>query len=377
MEEGEGFLRKGFILLLISVFLVCVGCGDQLYLENTELALLIGFDLAENGDIVLYSFRPIFEKEIVKKYEVMKVQEPLSLRNIRKKVSTITSGYLNVRKLQVVLFSKRLLKQRNMYPFLNELFRDPKSELNAKVAVFDGSLEEIANFPWQSKGQPGVILPRILEQGLHNGTALLSTLTLYRKQLVDPRITPYITELYRYQDHIRVKGTALLDQKGRYRLSLNPEESSYVMLLKGDLKKSLSLTFDDLGFHLGSRSIGIEVFTVDRSIHTKIKNNQPVISVELNIDADVTERGFYLPIEKKKYAQELEERLADAIRQRCNRIIQKLQQHQVDPVGWGYDLRAQQYSWWNEQQDQWLTIFPRAKITIQPKVKVEDYGASM
>lgn len=370
-------MRKGFILLLISVFLVCVGCGDQLYLENTELALLIGFDLAENGDIVLYSFRPIFEKEIAKKYEVMRVRESHSLRNIRKKVSTITSGYLNVRKLQVVLFSKRLLKQRNMYPFLNELFRDPKSELNAKVALFDGSLEEVANFPWQLKGQPGVVLPRILEQGLHNGTALLSTLALYRKQLVDPRVTPYITELYRYQDHIRVKGTALLDEKGRYRLSLNPEESSYLMLLRGDLKKSLSLTFNDLDFRPGNRSIGVEVFSVDRSVHTKIKNKQPVIFVDLNIDVDVTERGFYLPIEKKQYAQELEERLANAIRQRCSRLIQKLQQHQVDPVGWGYDLRAQQYSWWKERQNKWLGIFPQVKITIQPKVKVEDYGASM
>lgn len=375
MEEGEKLLRKAFIILLIGLLLT--GCHDQLYLENAEIALIIAFDLAENGDVMQYAFRPVFEREVAKKYEVTRVQDPLSLRSIRKKVSTITSGFINVRKLQLVLFSKELLKHRNMYPFLDEIYRNPKSELNAKVAVFDGPIEQVSEVPWQSKGRPGVIIPRILDQAFFNGTALLADLLRYRKQLVDPRITPYMPELYYNQGRIRVKGTTLLDKKGIYQLSLNPDESSYLTLLKGDLRKTLSLQFDDLGFAPLKKSFGIEVYQVDRTVHAQIQHDQPQITVDLNLKVIVTERAFDVPIDQKAATQKVEAKLAQAIQQRCQQLLRKLQQHQVDPVGFGYDLKAQQYPWWKKHENKWPEAIAQTNIIIKPKVEVSNYGASM
>ena len=363
------------MVLLISCLLV--GCNDQLFLENAEIALIVAFDMAENGDVEMFSFRPIFKREVSKKYEVMRVQDSLSLRSLRKKVSTSTSGYLNVRKLQIVLFSKELLNQRNMFPFLDEIYRSPKSELNAKVAIFDGPIEEVAEIPWQMKGRPGVILPRILDQALYNGTALTADLLRYRRYLVDPRITPYMPEVYRDQGRIRVRGTALLDKQGTYKLTLNPDESSYLMLMRGDLSKTLSLSFDDLGFDSRKKTLGVEVYSVDRKVRTQMQNNQPSIEVDLDVKVVVTELPFAIPIDQKEATQKVEAKLAKEIQQKCNQLIRKLQHHQVDPIGFGYDLKAQQYAWWKKREHLWPDAFKNLHVTVHPKVTVSNYGASM
>ncbi|UFJ40827.1 Ger(x)C family spore germination C-terminal domain-containing protein [Brevibacillus humidisoli] len=69
--------------------------------------------------------------------------------------------------------------------------------------------------------------------------------------------------------------------------------------------------------------------------------------------------------------------MAEQIRQDCDRLIKKIQQHQIDPIGLGVYAQAWQYSHWKEAADDWGKALSKAKIRIQPVVHIRGFGVSM
>src|SRR5690606_7119074 len=124
------------------------------------------------------------------------------------------------------------MKEKNIFPYLDAVFRNPKDGVHSRVAVVDGKVEDLFNDQWETRGQPGVVLKTLLDEGERSGITLISQLFRYHRQMLDPRITPYLSEIKKDKGEMGVTGTALLSKDGIYQTTLDGKESTYLVLLK-------------------------------------------------------------------------------------------------------------------------------------------------
>lgn len=369
-------MRKILILMVCCCTFVCSGCRDIFYLEDTDIELVIGLDKGENNQFVYYSVVPVFDQNVKKKYDVQVVKDGRMLHEARKQANAQTAGYLSSRKLQVLLLSKDLLKEENVYPHLDVLFRNPKSELHSEIAVVDGQVADVINLNWDEKGQPGVVLKYLLDQGYKNGNTLPSSLYRYKRQMLDDRVTPYLAEITKQGGKLKVVGTTLLNHDGKYQLTLDTQESTLLQMLKSEIKTSVSLPIR-LPVKQEMKKIVTDVIDVSRNVKTQLKRQQLVINVDLQLTIELYELPFFYPNDKYKMKQNMEQVIAEQYKQKFEKLIAKLQENQVDPIGLGVYVQAQQYPYWTELKQVWGQVFSTAKIEVNPTVTIRGFGITM
>lgn len=370
-------MKRVLILFVICLLLGSTACTDQMYLEEVDIALILGIDKSEEGKEQILFVAPIFDESVERPYQVISIQEDALLRNARKKANAKAIGSLSTRKLQLLLLSKELLKEKNIFPYLDAIFRNPKDEVHSRVAVVDGKVEDLVNFNWKKKGQPGVILKTLLDEGERSGVTLISQLFRYHRQMLDPRMTPYLSEIKKDEDGVGVIGTALLSRDGIYRTTLDGEESTYLVLLKGEMKTELSTKLrapKKVGGEKGL--VDLEIRDVKNQIQIQPKGNKAKITIHMKLSVDIAEQPFYYPVEQYSDQHQLEKILEEQFTREFTEVITKFQRYQVEPIGIGSEVQAQQYQWWKQIEKDWPRVFSRSQVQVHPEVTIHGFGIS-
>lgn len=361
------------LLLLMPVFFL-PGCGDQLYLEQADIVIVVGVDLDEDNQLTFYSLSPVFREEAEKKYNISVVKAS-TIRQARGKWNAMSTGSVVGGKAQVFLLGKRLLKQKNIFPYLDVFFRDAKNEINARLIAVDGSVKEIMDVDTEV----GSVISEQVDSAHQSSTTVLTRLFEYHRQMFDNRITPSMTEMKATENELIVSGTALLDKKGIYETSLNLHESALLLLLQQKMENPIPLTH-----HLPPEAVkateefsyvNLNIQKVKYKINTNVKNNQFVFDIQMDMDIILTERLF--PFDNETMSKQLEQLLAQQIKKDCDALVKKLQQHRIDPIGMGIYARAYQYEEWKKVENDWGKAFSKAKINITPKVDIRNFGVTL
>ncbi len=132
--------KKIFLILLMITMLT--GCADATPIENLSVALILGLDLDEKNNLLVYMSSPVFSKEAKQKEEVFKVK-PFSTRNSREKFDARVIGLTSGSKTQIFLLGKRLLKSENWFAYLDPFYRDPKNTVSSRIVAVDGPVSDI------------------------------------------------------------------------------------------------------------------------------------------------------------------------------------------------------------------------------------------
>jgi hypothetical protein len=195
--------------------------------------------------------------------------------------------------------------------------------------------------------------------------------------MLEKAMTPSISEL-RKDGNLKVVGTALLKEDGRYQLSLDPDENKLLAILSTHPRGEFPFTIK-----LPSRS-DKSIFHYDRlsfsasGIKTKTKvryaENKFQFDVNLKMKIGLTEMPF--PFDVREGAPKMEKEIEKELEKQFGQLIKKIQTAEIDPTGLGLYARAKQYRHWKTVQDQWGKAFAKSEVNVQVQVKLMGMGAT-
>jgi len=352
------------------------GCGNgKINLEDATVPLALGLDV-KNQKLHYYVSAPVFSKDIQKKSrEAEGIAE--GLRQSKNQQDAQFPGSVAGRNYQVIIVGKELLKYKNWFKVLDVTFRDPRNTITDRIIAVDGPVSDI--FQFQSKDQPPILifLKAIVESGSKTSTTVSTTAQELHRQLYDRAMTPAISEIKIENNKIILKGTTLLSQQAQYRTSLTYQETSLLQILKKEEGPGISLSFpvdqlqqtvpfnmEKVSFTLGGTSVKIKSSHENGKFRYKIKVKS-IISI--------TEK--FLEFELLGNSEDMAKKLSAEMKKGIEKLIEKCQHYEIDPVGFGFYARAYQYPMYKEVQDNWGKELSRAQFDVEVDLRIAATGA--
>ncbi|PKJ55315.1 Ger(x)C family spore germination protein [Bacillus sp. SN10] len=367
------------ILYFLLIFLT--GCGDRLDLEKQSISLIYGFDAKAKGKLIVYHVNPIFNEDVEKKYETheAKVRTP---REAKATFNSSSGGLVSTEKLQLILFSTKFLKQEGAMPYLDVWYRDPKNTGNMRMVAVDGPVSSVIYNNFKDKpALPEYLTDLINTNKLYNRT-VFTTFHEFHRQTFNKGITPAISEIKKGKKDVIVTGSALLNSRGIYKMSLNRYESALLLLLQKKANTPVSLTLkipstsvestSDLKDTDGGDFVTINVLSMNRDIHTEYSDNYFKFNVKMGLKISVSELTFNMDIDKDR--KKLTSLITKQLNKDLNDLIHKIQKQQLDPFGFGDYARAFQYEEWKKVEDDWPSAFSKANVKVAPTIKILENG---
>lgn len=370
-------MKRLLLILLASLIIIILpGCWDRNNLENVSLSMVLGLDLDQDNNLLIYTTVPILSKEAKMKEDTLGVSA-FSLRASRGKIDSFFDGAVSGRKLQILLLGKRLLKHEDWFPLLDVFYRDPKNAVTADVVLVDAPVSQVIFSKFPEKPRLSLYLSEMIDTASKRHETVKTTMHELHRQMLEKGITPAISEL-RMDKKPELIGTALLNEKGKHVGSLRFQEDELLRILQKQAKGDLSLSIrlpqmkkrgggifnnDVVSFNLGD---------INNKIKTAYRHGRFQFDILIRSNITLTERGFPFDVEKK--SDELEKMIGEQVEQQFMKLISKIQKYKIDPIGLGLYARAYEFKEWQKVEDDWGNALSKADITVKVKIKMKSMG---
>ncbi|WP_339206192.1 Ger(x)C family spore germination protein [Paenibacillus sp. FSL K6-3182] len=369
-------MRVIYLFGLLLSLSVLSGCADRIDIEDISLGLMIGIDLDEDGNLVISSSSPVFNKEAKDKEENMTVKAITIRESIEQLDATITA--LSRRgKVQVILIGKRVVQHKHWFRVMDTMYRDGKNTTVSRVVLVDGAVSEIAMSTPKDKPRLPLYLLKLIDTAYQRNITVKTTVQELHRQFTEKGTTPFMTEMKK-DGQITVTGTALLDHSGKYKLTLDINETKLLKILQGEKGGVFSFSLKlpqqpDEGLSQENKASFYPTF-----IQVKTKagfiDNHFKFNIGVKMGIVMTERLFDFDVEKN--APELEKQIEEEFHKQVRNIIKKTQKAKIDPFGLGLHARAYEYKHWKEVKENWGEAFSRAEINVKIKIKIQAMGSN-
>lgn len=344
------------------------GCWDQNLLKEVQLIYTAGYDQTEEGEVTATTLAPPIE-------ETDQVNEITvtghTVRDSMLEMDLLIAEFADFSKLQTILLGSDLVKDE-VYPFLDELYRNPQHNLHARVAVTDRAASELLSEQYDTQKRKSEYFKGLLE------SSELTTVTPY-VSLQDACTIMFNTEKDLYLPYItyekeqkraKVEGIALFHNNrftGEY---LNTEESVIFNMLNNDTEELVRVTrrvHDDSELEVENwLTVNIKHSKTRMSISKDLK--KWVTDVEMDIV--MTEYGQN-KITKNKEA-ELQKRLKEILTEDIRHVMEKLQKSQSDAFGLANRVSAFNAERWDS--DTWDETYQALQLQVNVEMKVIGTG---
>ncbi|PRT14454.1 Ger(x)C family spore germination protein [Bacillus toyonensis] len=365
-----GYIGKVLCCILLSVFMM-TGCFDQTNVEDVSLTLVLGIDLDRNDNLLVYISSPVFNKEAKIKEETTGVKSA-TVRKSRDQFDATVMALTAGSKTQVILVGKRLLKRKNWENHLDPFYRDPKNTVTARVVAVDGPVSDVIFYSPKDKPRLPIYLTKLVDTASSRNITVKTTLQELYEQRADKGVTANITEVKK-KNKIWVTGTALLDEKGRYKLTLKPDENKLLRILQQGTTGEFPFT---IPIKLNSNShdkdwISFTAYGI--KVKTKARyDNHFIFNVDVKMRIGITERLF--SFNTKKDAAKLQKAIETKLEADFKQLIQKIQTAKIDPIGLGGYARTYTYPEWKKVQNKWNNELAKGDVNVKVKIKIGGMG---
>ncbi|MGO4179778.1 Ger(x)C family spore germination protein [Paenibacillus sp. MCAF9] len=364
-----------FVFLLISLS-VLSGCVDRINIEDISLSLMLGIDLDKDGNLVVSSSSPVFYKEAKDKEENTMVKS-ITIRESRDQLDSSITALSRRGKIQVFLIGKRVFQHKDWFNILDTMYRDGKNTTMSRVVLVDGPVSEIAMFTPKDKPRLPMYLLKLIETTNNQNLTVKTTLQELHRQFTEKGITPSMTEMKK-DNLIRVTGTALLDHSGKYKLTLDRNQSKLLKILQDETGGvfSFTLSLPQQPNEGMAQENKISFFPTIIQVRTKTdyKNDQFKFDIEARMGINLTERLFVFDVQKN--APELQKQIEEELQKQVDQMVKKLQKAKIDPIGLGLYARAFKYQQWKKVKDHWGEAFSEAEVNVKFKITIQGMGSN-
>lgn len=377
LEKVKSLKAKVYFLRLMCLCLFFLtGCNDKTNIEDITMTLMLGIDLGENNELIIYSSNPVFDKEVMDKNEEYSVKAS-SLREARGELDSFLAGTISKGKMQVLLIGKKVLQSENWFELLDTLYRDSFSSINCKVIVVEENVADIIYSSPSDKIRLPLHMAKLIETGDKRHITQETTLHDVQSDHYSKTKTGSIPRITYKNNSINLSGFTLLNHKDMYVSDINQSEGELLQLLSSTKLDQLFLTTklstEDIDpFH--TKLLSYNVGDLNRKVKVKYKNDRFVFETDYSLAIYIKEA---LNKDPYKDREKIEKELQEKLKADFTKLVISFQENGIDPVGFGEYARAFQYRHWEDVSDNWGDAFGKSNITFNVSVRIKDEGLKM
>lgn len=355
------------------VVLLLSGCVQSNQLERLGLITAVGYDMEERklkGTYVIQQFDPT-KQDVTQ----VLVNKAYTSKGVREATNLEMSNQVVAGQLRVILYGKEVA-QKGLVPFLDSLSRDASIGTMVYVAISEDSAKSIL-MTKPKVSNIGRYLYELIENNIKGELLLSSTLHEFLQAYYDPGQDPIIPMFQKKGGTVEVKKLALM--RGDQMMgTLRAREGFYIKMIKDRFKNGsieLAIKTDELKKSMFEKKPREEVvyITVD-----DIKSSSDIklidaksLTYELNIQADVRVLEMSEPVKvgDPKVIKDLEKALGKEMENELTILLEKLQDVNSDPIGFGtiYDAKVRGVTLTEEE---WHKKFPGASFKVNVKTNI-------
>ncbi|KAB2330183.1 Ger(x)C family spore germination protein [Cytobacillus depressus] len=357
-------------VIILSVLFLS-GCWDQNLLKDASLINSIAFDLEDSGQVsTTVSIRSLQGSEGTGEQKIHTdtfTEVDSTPRGSRDKIDLEVAKKINASKIQVLLIGEKLAK-KEFYPTLDVFYRDPKSALNAKLAVVNDQAKEVIKLGSEVNVSVGEYISDLLTSAEDLTMANDFDIQTVGTIILDPGRDIAIPMIHRVNHKTaKVVGLALFNNNVYSGMVLNKQDTTMYYLLAGHLSKIARFTkkIDDSGSV--KDFITFEVTDLKRKLTVQAKKPQSVI---VNINLVLKTKVVEYPknkLDSQKEIDKLNKLLSKKMTEKAQNITVQLQEANCDALGIGRRMIALHPHVWKDLD--WRKVYPT--ITFKTDVKVD------
>lgn len=354
----------GLPLLLLLVLLS--GCGDRIDLDKSIIIQVLALDAAEDGQMTSYITAPIFP-EVDKKSEALIVETGRSIRHNRRLLVADAVGEILSGKIQVILVSGKFIAAHNLFEEFNVFYRDPINPNDAVILYTDDPIRDILTTDKRLRPMVSTSLFETYDSSRKEGLCIRTTLERFNYLRYNKGMTPAVARIGLVDGKLTTTGTVLLSSQGKVAAKLPNLQTSLFLLLRNESSFPLNYSFKPDGHELS-----FDVLSARTKIRTSYRNGKFHFQVTVPISVNLTEYTVDRTFEQDR--AKIVRKITNELQASLNGLIDDLQKHRVDPIGFGMRARASHYRQFKKVEDRWAEEFARSEVEVTPQIKIKRFG---
>ncbi|MGD6963158.1 Ger(x)C family spore germination protein [Fictibacillus phosphorivorans] len=372
-------MRSVKLISLFSSLLLLTGCWDQTQLNETKLVRAAGFDYLKNGKIINSASIP---QSVNTDTGTGQVNNQIfhavgnTARQSRIKLDRKVSEKVDASKNLVVILGEEAAR-KDIYHILDVFYRDPKSALNARIAVAKGNASDVLSARFEETETSigvGTYLSESIRSAEDAAIVPVENIQTVCPIMFDPGQDFALPYLVPEKNAVSVNGIAVF-HGNKMVGTINGAQGVLFTLLTGKQKnRSMSLTRKISNKHKDRilNYVSIKVKRNKRTFNVNVSPDDKISAhITLNMSVVITEYPGDNLTSKKKI-NKIEHDLTKSLTKEANNVLKKLQDMNSDAFGVGRKLIAFHNPTWKKLN--WNKEYPNIDYTASVKVKVIGHG---
>lgn len=120
--------------------------------------------------------------------------------------------------------------------------------------------------------------------------------------------------------------------------------------------------------------VSLRVIRSDTSLSVRMVGGEPVVNINLEIEADINETTCDIDLEKEQTIADLEEKGGQKTKMQIDKSIARAKKLRSDIFGFGDLLERKEPSYWKANQGRWEELFPELAIETDIKFSIRRVG---
>ncbi|MGG3467015.1 Ger(x)C family spore germination protein [Neobacillus pocheonensis] len=367
-------IGKGFLIMVVLLFLT--GCWDEKLLKDSSLVLSIGIDSTKNNKIKATT--AIRTSKIIsggQSESINYIVEEIgnTIRETRLEVDKQIPGVYEPNKLRIILIGDKIAS-KDLYPYFDVFFRDPRSSLAAKVAVVKGEASDIIKMKKLKENLISEALIDLIKSAEEHTIVPVENQQTILTSMFDEGedfTLPYMERLDK--NTVKVTGIALFHKKRFTDKTLKGNKSVIFLMAKGEKSKDIKLTesIENNEDHKVRNFVSFSVLKTKRKMNIKMVNGKPAATINLKLFIEINEypKGS---LYGQKEESDLNKKVAHRIAKEANQMVETLKSAHCDAFGIGRYLIAEHPKVWENLN--WEEEYPDMPFKINVTVETVKRG---
>lgn len=366
-------------LILIHCVLFLAGCWDQQQLKDNRLAVGIGLDATENGELMQITDlrvpkqdsggtgRPAFTSIILK-------STGATVRQSRMDINKKIAGNYAPNKVSIYVLGEELAK-KDIYPIFDVLYRYPRNSLGAKLAITKGKAEDIFSLRLVEETLVSEALLRLIENAeedtLIPEVSLQSVRTMLFNEGQDFAL-PLINKSD--DDQITISGMSLFHGRKYTGVTLSEEDSSLLLLLNNEQRKftRFIMKVNPEEEEKINQFVNFHAFIKTHDLKVKVdSNNRVKVDIKLKLKLHIAEYPNS-GLKSEKEIKTLTKKINEQLKKKVKHVISELQKANSDYLGVGRRIKAYHPKEWKSMD--WEKLYPTIEINTKIETEIVETG---
>jgi spore germination protein len=346
-------------LLLICLVLLLSGCVDKEILDDINIEVGVGYDLAEDpkdkyrGTVLFQEFQP--DKSVINRTFSGngKLRQDLIIDVTRQSSEPVVTGGL-----KVAVFGADIAKQ-GIYDMIDSFQRDPSIGARVFVVTSEDKAEDVMKGEYGTRGNSTYIY-NLIQHNIEHRDIPKTNLHIVSRNYYEKGRSTFLPRIKKIaDDKVEIAGISLFDKDKE--VDVLPLKDLFFFKLLVD--KYSEGNFDvklDKGNLAAVKSI---------SSKHKIKMTDNHASINIKIEGIIREyTGSKL---KTAVVEDVEKKLEKKVERECLKLLKRFQELGIDPVGLGQIKKTQHR---NFDYKKWEDDYKTLEFDVKCNVNIEETG---